>query len=207
MVAETRTRRERQRAERRQRLVEAALASFGQLGYAQTSVRDITERADLGHGTFYLYFKSKDELLLWLLGESAAALSVRLVPPREDAGDVLPSLRESVLGVLGWFAEHRGVLLALREALYLDQSFWRAWEPVQATLVAWLGEYVAWGERRGVYRGRDPRRTTALTINLLLGTASEATLMWRQGQAQEPDMAGLADDIAHYCRNALFRLP
>src|SRR5918994_6342520 len=102
MVAEAPTRRERQRAERRQRLVEAALASFAQLGYAQTSVRDITERADLGHGTFYLYFKSKDDLLLWLIGESVAALRGQLVAPRQDADDVLPSLRQSALGLLEW---------------------------------------------------------------------------------------------------------
>jgi hypothetical protein len=62
---------------------------------------------------------------------------------------VLPRLRQSVLGVLGWFDEHRGVLLALREALVADKAFWAAWEPAQAMLEEWLGEVVAWGERRG----------------------------------------------------------
>jgi AcrR family transcriptional regulator len=207
VVAESPTRRERQRAERRQRLIEAALASFGQLGYAHTSVRDITEGADLGHGTFYLYFKSKDDLFLWLVGESVAALRGQLVAPAPADEDVLPSLRRSALGVLAWFGEHRGVLLALREALILDAAFWQAWEPAQAMLEEWLGEIVAWGERRGVYRGRDRARTISLTISLLLGAASEATLMLRQGQEAEPDPAGLAEDVAHYCRNALFRLP
>ena len=207
MVAESPTRRERQRAERRQRLVEAALASFGELGYGQTSVRDIAERADLGHGTFYLYFKGKDDLLLHLIEESVAALRGRLDAPERDAEDVLPALRNSVLGILEWFGEHRGVLLALREALVLDRDFWRAWEPAQTMLEQWLDEMVGWGERRGVYRGRDRRRTIALTISMLLASAAEATLMLRLGQGQEPDLAGLADDVAHYCRNALFRLP
>src|SRR5688500_8388062 len=147
MVAEAPTRRERQRAERRQRLVEAALASFAQLGYAQTSVRDIAERADLGHGTFYLYFKSKDDLLLWLIGESVAALPGQLVAPQPE-DDVLPSLRQSALGLLEWFAEHSGVLLALREAFVADKAFWRAWEPAQAMLEEWLGTILTWGERR-----------------------------------------------------------
>jgi hypothetical protein len=31
--------------------------------------------------------------------------------------------------------------------------------------------------------------------------------MLRQGQGQESDLAGLAEDVASYCRNALFRLP
>jgi AcrR family transcriptional regulator len=204
MVAEAPTRRERQRAERRQRLVQAALASFAQLGYAQTSVRDIAERADLGHGTFYLYFKSKDDLLLWLIGESVASLPGRLLAPRPEDDDVVPSLRQSALGLLEWFAEHRGVLLALREALVADKAFWRAWEPAQAMLEEWVGHVMAWGERRGVYRGRDTRRAIALTVSLLLGAAYEATLMVREGQGQEPDLAGLAEDVAHYCRNALF---
>jgi AcrR family transcriptional regulator len=57
------TRRERRRAETRQRLLLAALRLFRQRGFAATTVEQITETADLGKGTFFNYFPSKEHIL------------------------------------------------------------------------------------------------------------------------------------------------
>jgi len=52
---------------RREELLEVASALFLEKGIAATSVGDITDRAKVARGTFYLYFQSKDELVsvLW----------------------------------------------------------------------------------------------------------------------------------------------
>jgi AcrR family transcriptional regulator len=57
-------RRERQSLERRERLFRAALDLFAQKGFAETTVEDITNAADLGKGTFFNYFPSKEHILL-----------------------------------------------------------------------------------------------------------------------------------------------
>src|SRR5437763_10392539 len=57
-------RRQRRSAEIRERLFRAALAQFGKKGFAETTIEDITEAADLGKGTFFNYFPSKDHLLI-----------------------------------------------------------------------------------------------------------------------------------------------
>jgi AcrR family transcriptional regulator len=57
-------RRQRRSAEIRERLFRAALALFGEKGFAETTVGDITEAADVGKGTFFNYFPSKDHILL-----------------------------------------------------------------------------------------------------------------------------------------------
>ena len=53
----------------RERLMEAAHEVFVEKGYHGTKVVDIIERAGCGHGTFYDYFKSKDDALMAILGE------------------------------------------------------------------------------------------------------------------------------------------
>ena len=58
------SRRERRSAETRERLFRAALQLFAQKGFAETTVEDITEAADVGKGTFFNYFPSKDHVLL-----------------------------------------------------------------------------------------------------------------------------------------------
>jgi AcrR family transcriptional regulator len=57
------SRRTRRSAELRERLFRAALTLFGKKGYAETTVEDITETADVGKGTFFNYFPSKEHVL------------------------------------------------------------------------------------------------------------------------------------------------
>ncbi len=58
------SRRERRSAELRERLFRSALRLFAEKGFAETTVEDITEAADVGKGTFFNYFPSKDHILL-----------------------------------------------------------------------------------------------------------------------------------------------
>jgi AcrR family transcriptional regulator len=57
-------RRSRRSAETRERLFLAAVRLFGEKGFAETTVEDITNAADLGKGTFFNYFPSKEHLLI-----------------------------------------------------------------------------------------------------------------------------------------------
>ena len=58
------TRRARRSAEIRERLFRAALDLFARKGFVETTVEDITEAADVGKGTFFNYFPSKDHILI-----------------------------------------------------------------------------------------------------------------------------------------------
>ncbi len=53
----------------RQNLLDAAHRVFREKGYHDTKVVDIIERAGCGHGTFYDYFKGKDDVLMALLSD------------------------------------------------------------------------------------------------------------------------------------------
>ena len=55
-------RRERHKAEMRDRLMGNALRLFADRGFAETTVEDITEAADVGKGTFFNYFPSKEHI-------------------------------------------------------------------------------------------------------------------------------------------------
>jgi AcrR family transcriptional regulator len=56
-------RRQRRAAETRVRLFRCALQLFAQRGFPNVTVEDITEAADVGKGTFFNYFESKDHVL------------------------------------------------------------------------------------------------------------------------------------------------
>jgi AcrR family transcriptional regulator len=55
----------RWRPDARARLMEAALALYGERGYEETTVAEIAERAGLTKRTFFRYFADKREVLFW----------------------------------------------------------------------------------------------------------------------------------------------
>lgn len=65
-------RRERKKLHSQKAIIDAAIKLFGIKGYQETTVADIMNEADLGIGTFYNYFATKEEILKYLLAEIIA---------------------------------------------------------------------------------------------------------------------------------------
>jgi AcrR family transcriptional regulator len=59
-------RREKRRAETRERIIHHALRLFSERGVMGTTIEDITNAADVGKGTFFNYFPSKEDILTYL---------------------------------------------------------------------------------------------------------------------------------------------
>jgi AcrR family transcriptional regulator len=59
----TMTRKERERASRREGIIDAAEALFAAKGFENATMDEIAEKAEFGKPTLYSYFKSKDEIL------------------------------------------------------------------------------------------------------------------------------------------------
>lgn len=65
-------RNERRKARTRAALLQAARRLFGEHGFDGTTVAEIAEDADIAIGSFYNYFRTKEDLLAALLHESLA---------------------------------------------------------------------------------------------------------------------------------------
>jgi AcrR family transcriptional regulator len=96
----TATTRKRSRQERRSgrthaKLIDAARSVFSERGLDLTTVDDITERADLGRGTFYYHFGNKEELIRQMIREMLAELTARIqneCAKQETLGPILDAL-------------------------------------------------------------------------------------------------------------------
>lgn len=82
-------RRQRRASQIRERLFRAALDLFAQHGFADTTVENITNAADVGKGTFFNYFPSKDHILLAFADMQLAKLQ-SIIESLRDTRDPFP---------------------------------------------------------------------------------------------------------------------
>ncbi len=113
----------------RAKITRAAHEVFAEKGYHRTKVVDIIERAGCGHGTFYDYFRSKDDALLAILGEFIRELdrlgeSSRILMERIafDDYDATHILLQGISDIFGRHGDLNNVYLeaALQSAAFAD---------------------------------------------------------------------------------------
>ena len=79
------SRREQTKIQNRETILAAARQVFAQMGFAAATVRDIIRATPLASGTFYNYFKSKEEVYQALRDEVALEVRPRLREARRAA--------------------------------------------------------------------------------------------------------------------------
>jgi len=77
-------RREERKAQNREKLLCAAKKVFAEKGFGEATARDIVRETDLATGTFYNYFRDKDEVFRALLEEFEQRVTEAVAPGRED---------------------------------------------------------------------------------------------------------------------------
>jgi len=106
-------RRERRSVEIREKLFRAALRLFAERGYMETTVEDITDAADVGKGTFFNYFPTKEHVLATYGEERLRVIEHALETARSGAVPVLTVLRALATELAGQSAESPALLRSI----------------------------------------------------------------------------------------------
>src|ERR1700693_1788227 len=77
----------RRRKQTRRKLLAAARALFARQGVDNTRINEITEEADVGFGSFYNHFDSKEAIVDAVMGETLAAQGAALASVTADIED------------------------------------------------------------------------------------------------------------------------
>ena len=108
------------RGEKKDQIIEAAAQVFAQKGYAGAVVADIAIQANIGKGTVYEYFNSKEDLFFavfeWFQKKTEKAATVGISSLGGGAADRLRVLNDSLMGL--WDE--------IKDAFVLVMEFWAA---------------------------------------------------------------------------------
>jgi AcrR family transcriptional regulator len=192
-------RRERRTVETRERLFRAALDLFARKGFTETTVEDITEAADVGKGTFFNYFPSKDHILL-AFGEMQLAKLESAVGEAHRSGEPMPQfLRSLGVRMTQEPTRHPGIIRTLLQAYLSTTPVRAAMLDLQKRVHALHTEIVLIGQERGEIRKDLPAseiahvfRQTIFGTLLMWSLNGDATLHARMESAFNVLWSGLA---------------
>ena len=178
-------RRERHRVETRDRLYRAALDLFGERGFMETTVEDITNAADVGKGTFFNYFQTKEHVLAAYGGERIAAVERALETARSTKGSVLDVLGDLAADSAGQSHENPAILRAIYAAHASCAPVRAELQKRMHTSRKLLAEIITLAQKRGEMR-RDvtPIELARLIQTVVIGM----TMAWAlnpEGQFQK----------------------
>jgi len=195
----TSDRRQRRSAEIRERLFRSALELFAQKGFAETTVEDITEAADVGKGTFFNYFPSKDHILL-AFGEMQLGKLEAAIEGARGSGEPMPEFLRS-LGVRMTQEPTRNpaIMRALLQAYLSTTPVRAAMMDLQRRAHALHTQMIQLGQERGEIRDDLPAaeiayvfRQTIFGTLLIWSLYGDATLHSRIETAFHLLWTGLA---------------
>ncbi len=189
-------RRERRAAETRLRLFRCALQLFAARGFSAVTVEDITEAADVGKGTFFNYFESKDHVL-------GVMAEIQLGKVREavlKAGQGKQTIHSVMHRLMLRLAEEPGRSPSLARVVV---SFFQANEFVRATIAhnmregcKMVAEVVGAGQMRGEIDPSLKKEKVALQLQqTFMGTV----LFWSLHGEPALDLC-MEDSFQHFWR-------
>jgi AcrR family transcriptional regulator len=112
-------RRERNKLEKRARIVAAARQLFAEKGFQQTTTQELAEAADIGTGTLFLYVRSKEDLLVLVFKDEMLerALAAFEGLPRE--APLLDQLMSAFTAMMEYHARDRDLArILLKEVMF-----------------------------------------------------------------------------------------
>lgn len=191
------SRRERKKLETRQALLEAAWVLFRDKGFHDTTIEEITDRADVAKGTFFNYFPSKDgllgELALWRFSQVREALEAERVAPESPVARItllLRLLHEQLLD--DW------PLIQQAFAHRLGKPF-ASQDQTRRQVTSLLTELVKQAQERGEIRGD---LEAEVVTDLILVTHIRQTAMCAHKEGSRP-LAGGPDQVIEVLMDGL----
>jgi TetR/AcrR family fatty acid metabolism transcriptional regulator len=187
-------------ADKRRRILDAAVHVFARKGYFAARVSDIAKKAGVADGTIYLYFQNKEDILVRLFDEVMsehvvqARAAVRALP---SAPERLLAIAERHLTVLGENRDLAAVFqVELRQSTRFMERFTASWLRDYFEL---LDEVMGEGQRDGSLRADVNRR---LAAKMLFGALDETVTSWLLSEQRYPLRDSAAPVVDLFLRGA-----
>ena len=166
----TQNKRQINKANNRSLIIDAGINVFLEKGISNTTVRDIITKTSLASGTFYNYFKSKEEVLIAALDDVAILIGQELRDQRSKARNLEEFVSFQVRPFFEFAQDHSDIFMILNSNLNDVQSF-NIETPMMSLELEYLKEDVIKAIKKGILPDVDVDYFCAIMRHVTEGVA------------------------------------
>lgn len=182
----------------RERIIKAAAKEFAEKGFYNTQISHIVESAGVARGTFYIYFKSKEEVFEEILKKVVEDLKER-IKPVDISRDPVEQVKENVKRVIDYALENRELAKII---------LFRSCEPNYAKIIDCFFEdvvnLISRSLEEGIKLGILKPHDTEVVARVILGGVKEVikSLICKE----EVDSEKVADELLKFCLGGVWNV-
>jgi AcrR family transcriptional regulator len=177
----------------RQNLLNAAEHEFGEKGFHSASISSITQRAGVAQGTFYIYYSSKEDILMALVQHMSRKMRHAATEATQGISDRLEVEKQGVEHFLGFARENKNLYRIVLESQFIDEKTYR--EYYQNLADVYAGHLKKAQDAGQIRRGDAHAQAWALMgISHFLGLRYS---IWEGAEPPKDLLDGVIDFIEH----------
>lgn len=163
-----------------QQIIEAAVRVFARRGYYNSRVSDIAREAGIAAGTIYLYFKTKDDILVTLFRDKMAEFVGALRKAIAGEPDAASKVRRLVSLHFSMLEENPDLAEVVQVELRQGQKFFRGASSQEiGAYFALIGSVLEEGVAQGRFRSNLPIK---VATKMLFGAMDQVATSWVLGK-------------------------
>ena len=166
----------KRKGNKREKILLAAEEVFANKGFYMSRVSDIAKRAKVAEGTIYIYFESKEDIILSIFKEKMGKWLESLKEKLSQINDPIEKLREIIGTHFSTLYENPHLAQLIQIELRACSAFMRGGSaPEMKAYLNLIEEVIEEGKEKGVFR-KD--FSTKVAARALLGIMDEMATIW-----------------------------
>lgn len=192
--------------ERLNELLDIAQGLFFKKGYEATPVNEIIEQAGVAKGTFYHYFRTKDDLLDKLVArwtrDTVERVKQLVMAPGELSA--VKRLNSFFITIRDFKVENIELMRVLMQVLYREENLilrHKMFKKTIESLTPFLVKILEQGLKEGVFHLEDVRDTAELVFSMAMGFSDIVVHLFFQSEVNKTGIDALETKMKVYQRS------
>ena len=180
--------------DKKKRIIEAALKVFAEKGFYNSKISEVAKEAEVADGTIYLYFESKDDILISLFEYEGDLIISKMKKAMEKEKDPLKKIRTFAVNHLNMITKNRDLATIIQVELRQSSKFMK--EYVNKKFIEYLNLIsvaIHEGQRKGIIREEV---TAGISKRAFFGALDEMARYWVLSSSKKYNPTSSAKQIS-----------
>ncbi|WP_027409016.1 TetR/AcrR family transcriptional regulator [Anoxybacteroides tepidamans] len=165
---------------RKQQIIEAATKSFSLFGYKATTIDQVAKLANVGKGTIYTFFKSKEELLDEIISSVIVEIKTAAEQVMSDDQSFFENVHRALYRILEFRKQHQLTIKLLQEVRDIGTpAVQEVMGKLDRAILAYIRDKIEKAMEKGEIRHCDAEITAFLMLKMYIALVFE----WEKSHA------------------------